>query len=131
MGHIAHLRHQFKSFMIISKCCFGEEKNISLFKIKWPLFVKPSVPFTQGFLKPNLVEIDPTVLGKKIFRLCECIFVILIIISSWNGTGPFIWKKLNPLSLYNALCHFLLKLAQWFWKRRLSTFVKIFSLGIL
>ena len=36
--------------------------------------------------------------------------------------------KLESLSPKNALCQFWLKLAQWFWRRRFSNFVNIFSL---
>ena len=37
-------------------------------------------------------------------------------------------EKLDSPSSKDALCQVLLKLAQWFWRRRFFSFVKIFSL---
>ena len=81
------------AFMIIWK---GE--IISFFIMKWSLFVKPWVPFTQGCLKPSLVEIDPMVRsGEEDFQILSMYFCHLVIISPWNRAWPFIWKNLNPL----------------------------------
>ena len=40
-------------------------KTMILFIIKWSLFEKPWVPFTQGCFVPSLVEIGPLVFEKK------------------------------------------------------------------
>ena len=100
----------------------GEKPIISFFIMKWSLFVKPWVPFTQGCLKASLVEIDPMVRsGEEDFQILSMYFCHLVIISPWNRAWPFIWKNLNPLHPRDWL-----KLAQWFW-RRFSNFVNVFS----
>ena len=73
-------------------------------KIEWSLFVKPGVPFTQGCFMPNLVEIGPMVLEKKIFTFLSMYFLLekkiftflsmyfryFVIISPCKRVGPFI-----------------------------------------
>ena len=79
MGHIAHLRNQFKSstlWLYHSVDLERRKATISIFIIKLPLFVKPWVPFTQGCLMRSLVEINPMVLTKKIFKFRQCIFAV-------------------------------------------------------
>ena len=67
MGHIAHLRKQFKSintYDYIITLIRKEKKNIvnigSLFEETW-------IPFTQGCFVPILFEIGSVVLEKRIF----------------------------------------------------------------
>ena len=43
----------------------------------------------------------------------------------------FIWTNLNPLASKDALCQVWLKLAQWFWRRRLFNFVNIFCYFVI
>ena len=65
IGHIAHLRNQFKSmntleqnFETYQNHWLGEQKTmISFLRIEWSLFVKPWAPFTQRCFLPCLVEI--------------------------------------------------------------------------
>ena len=45
---------------------------------------------------PNLVEIGPAVLDKKILNFVNLYFCYFIIISPWKRIGPFICTNLNP-----------------------------------
>ena len=49
------------------------------------------IPLTKGCFVPNLVEIGPAVLEKKIFKFRQYIFAI----SPWKRAGPFIWTNLS------------------------------------
>ena len=69
-----------------------------------PSFEHTWIPFTQEWFVPSLVEIDPVVLDKKIFKLHYWLFAISSIhflyfgiISPWIRVGPFIWTNLNFL----------------------------------
>ena len=79
---------------------------------------------------PNLVEIGPTVLEKKIFKFRQSIFAISYL--SPFGKGLALWalhlKQLESPSPKDALCKVWLKLAQWFWRRRFFNFVNAFLL---
>ena len=44
--------------------------------------------FTQVCFLPNLVEIGPVVLENKIFKLCQCIFVISLLSPHGKRRGP-------------------------------------------
>ena len=70
MGHIAHLRKQFKSINIydyIITLIKRRKKNIIIFmRIKWFFFEQNWIPFTKGWFVPNLTEIGSVVLEKKI-----------------------------------------------------------------
>ena len=71
MGHIAHLRKQFKSintYDYIITMIKGRKINIIIFmRIKWFFFEQTWIPFTQGCFEPSMVEIGPVILEKKIF----------------------------------------------------------------
>ena len=49
----------------------------------------------------SLVEIGPVILEKKILKFCqiECIFVISLLSSIWNGQNPSFDQNLNPVWL--------------------------------
>ena len=66
--------------------------------------------------------------GKNYFSILSMDIFYLIIISPWKRRWPFIWKKFESPSPKDDLCHVWLKLAQWFWRRRLLNFVNVFSL---
>ena len=89
MGHIAHLKNQFKinTFSLrydyiktlIFKFCqwiFAISLLSPLGKGHGPSFKKTWIPFTQWYFVLWLVEIGPVVL-EKIFKFCQCIFAIL------------------------------------------------------
>ena len=97
MGHIAHLRNWFKSINSFVESYDDLERRkpiIFFFVIKWSLFVKPWVPFTQRCFMPSLDEIDPMVPQKKIW-FCQCIFVILLL----SPLGKGVALHLNKLQI--------------------------------
>ena len=78
MGHIAHLRNQFKSentfqqsYGYIITLIRSMKKTIIAFPgIECSTIIKPRVLFTQGHFVPSLVEIGTVGLEKKIFIFC-------------------------------------------------------------
>ena len=82
-----------------------------------PSFEQTWIPFTQGYFVPSLVEIDPVVLEKKIFQICQCISQFRNYLSLEKGEALHLNKIESP-SPKDALCPVWLKLAQWFWRRR-------------
>ena len=66
----------------------------------------------------------PSRSGWEDFQNFVHVFSNSVIISHWKREGPFIWKKLEFPSHKHDLCQVLLKLAQWFWRRRFLKFVK-------
>ena len=102
MGHIAHLRKQFKSINTYNYIItlIKRRKNtiiIILMRIKWFFFEQNWIPFTQGCFVPSLVEIGSVVLEKKISLISTMYFHYFVIISPWKRAGPFIWTNLYPL----------------------------------
>ena len=101
MGHIAHLRKQFKSINIydISWRWLREVKKtvLTLWEFIGSSFEETWIPFTQRCFVPRLVEIGSVVLEKRILKFCQCIFRYFVIISSWKKAGPFFWTNLNPI----------------------------------
>ena len=55
-------------------------------------------------------------------------FRYFVIISNWKRVWPFIWKKTWIPITKDTLCFVWMKLAQWFWRRRILNFVNVFSL---
>ena len=78
-----------------------------------PSFEQTWITTTQLCFVPSVVEIDPVVLKKKIFKVFKYNFNIFAIISTWKRVWPFIWTSLN-----HVLCQVWLKLGQWFLRRR-------------
>ena len=99
MGHIAHLRKQFKSLnkYVYIITLIQRRKKKTLWEFIGSSFEQTWIPFNQGCFVPSLVEIDWVVLEKKILKFRQCIFTICVIISSWKRAGPFIWTNWNPL----------------------------------
>ena len=68
MGHIAHLRKQFKSIntygYIITLNKRRKNPSLSLWELNGSSFEQTWIPFTQGCFVPSLVEIGPVVLKK-------------------------------------------------------------------
>ena len=78
MGHITHLRKQFKSINTYDYHYVGceKKKNIIYFiRIEWFFIWQTWISFTQGSFVPILVEIGLAVL-EKIFKFYQCIFAI-------------------------------------------------------
>ena len=76
MGHIAHLRKQFKSintYDYIITLIKRRKKNMINFMIIYCFFIWI---LTQGCFVPKLVEIGSVVLEKRFFWFRQCIFAI-------------------------------------------------------
>ena len=92
MGHIAHLRKQFKSINTYDYIITIKRKNHLLL---YENLIFLHLNLHPGMHCASLIEISPAVL-EKIFKFCLCIFAF-VIISPWKKVGPFIWTHLNPL----------------------------------
>ena len=53
--------------------------TISPWKRAWPFIWTNMISITQRCFVSSLVEIDPVVLKKQIFKVCQCIFVISLL----------------------------------------------------
>ena len=81
MGHIAHLRKQFKPVNTYNYHNTNLKKHYLLNGNRMGLHLQTLNSFTQGYFVPNLVEIGQVVLKKKILKLKilkfrRCIFAI-------------------------------------------------------
>ena len=120
MGHIAHLRKQ--THFIIVMLIKRRKKN-QLWKLNCSSFKQTWIPFTKGCFLPNLVEIGPAVLEKKIFKFRQCILTI-----SWSsplGKGLGLsfeqtWFLITQWGIVPSL-----KLAEGFWRRGFLNFAII------
>ena len=96
MGHIAHLRKQFKS--IIITLIKRRKKNIINFMRIYFLFFWRNL----NSLHPRMLyaEIDWNWLrgsGEEDFLISSMYFRYFVIISAWKRVGSFIWTNLHPL----------------------------------
>ena len=87
-------------------------------------FEQTWIPFTQGCFVPCWVEIGQVVL-EKIFKFRQCISLYHNYVPLEKGGAL---NKLESPLPKDALCQVWLKLAQWFWRKRLWNFVNVFSL---
>ena len=115
MGHIAHLRKQFKS---LYHNVDSENKEKTLWEFIGSSFEQTWIPFTQGCFVPRLVEIGPVVLEKKILKFRKCVFSLFRNYLPLEKGWALHLNKLESPSPKDALCQVWLKLAQWFWRRR-------------
>ena len=58
-----------------------------------PSFEQTWSPYTRGYFVPNLVEIGPVVLDRKIFKSYQFIFIISRFCPLWEGRSPLFKKK--------------------------------------
>ena len=75
---------------------------------------------------PRLVEIGSVVLKKKFFKISSMYFSLFCNDLPLEKGGGLNLNKLESPSPKYALCQVWLKLAQWFWKKKI--FVNVFSL---
>ena len=106
MGHIAHMRNQFKSIntfvqsnaYIITLICRGKNDHL-LFITEWSLFVKHWVPFIKGCFVPSFVEIGSVVLKKIfVFKFRQFIFAISWLSPFGKGRDPSFEQTWIPFS---------------------------------
>ena len=95
MGNITHLRNHFKS---INTLVQSYDYMIWRGKTQSSPFW---VPFTQGCFMPGLVEIDPMVLDKKIFRFRQWILLFRNYLPLEKGVALYItnFNSLHPRML--------------------------------
>jgi hypothetical protein len=65
-----------------------------------------------------LIDFGLLVLEKKISQNFQFILTLCYYLPLERGNPPFFKNKIEPLSPKNDLCQVWLKLAQWFWRRR-------------
>ena len=80
-------------------------------------FEQTWIYFTQGYFVPSLVEICPVVLEKKIFKLRQYIFTLWLLSPLGKRHDPSFEKTWIPFT-QGWFVPSLLKLFQWFWRRR-------------
>ena len=90
--------------------------------ILYPLGEGCSPPFQQNWINtqecflPSLVETDPVVLKRKIFKVFDIILILLLLFPLGKGWGPSFEKKKKKkhesTTPKDALCHVSLKLTQ-------------------
>mgnify|MGYP003690728853 CR=1 FL=1 len=91
---------------------------ISCWKGRGPSFERTWIPFTEGCIVPSLFEIGTVVLEEKFFLFNLVNVLLLLNYYLPLGLGPSFNQTWNLITR-NALCQVYLKLAKWFWSRRL------------
>ena len=81
-----------------------------------PSFEQTQISFTQRYFVPSLVEINPVVLEKKIFKAVK-LFILFPNYLPFERGASLIWTNLNALHP-GILLPFWLKMAHWFRRRR-------------
>ena len=117
MGHIAHLRKQFKSIntydYIITLIMRRKQNIFNFMRINWIFIWRNLNPLHRRSFVPSLVDFWPCGSGVEDFWILSMYFCYFVIISPWKRAGALICS-----SPKDALCQVWLKLAQWFWRRR-------------
>ena len=102
--------------MIIIRLIKRRKKQLfTLWEFNGSSFEQTWIPFTQGCIVPNLVEIGKVVLEKNIFKFRQCNFAIWLFSPLGNGMELQLYN-LESFSPKDALFKDWLKLAQWFFK---------------
>ena len=76
-------------------------------RISWSLFVLTWIPYTQGCLVPNKIEIGPVNLTKKIFKNFVTVFSLIRYYLPLEKTGSSIWS--TCLEFYKNAISFILR----------------------
>ena len=101
MGHIAHLRKQFKSINTndyIITLIKRRKKNIINFIINYCFFIWRNLnPPHPRMLCAKIGWNWLIGSGEENFLIMSMYFRYFVIISLWKRAGPFIWTNLNPL----------------------------------
>ena len=124
MGHIAHLRKQFKSINTY-------DYIIMLIKRRKKIHVMITYCFfnwilTPGCFVPKLVEIGSVVLEKRFFFISSMYFRQFCNNLPLEIGWVLHLNKLGSPSPKDALWQVWLKLAQWFWRRRFFNLINVF-----
>ena len=134
MGHIAHLKNQFKinTFSLrydyiktlIFKFCqwiFAISLLSPLGKGHGPSFKKTWIPFTQWYFVLWLVEIGPVVL-EKILNFFKVFLLFHNYIPLKKGQGTLFVQTRIPFT-EDTLCQVWLKLVQWLFLNFINVFL--------
>ena len=128
MGHIAHMRKQFKS---INTRWLREEKKTLLTLgefIAGSSFEQTWIPFTQDALCQVWLKLAQWFWRRRFFNFFNVFSLFRNYLPLEKGGGLHL-NKLESHSPKDALCQVWLKLAQWFWRRRFLNFVNVFELS--
>ena len=128
MGHIAHLRKQFKSInRHISYRWLKEEKNIN-FSIIYCFFIWRNLnPPHSRMLCAKIGWNWLSGSEKEFFNFVNAFSLFYNYLPLEKG-GALHLNKIESPSLKDALWQVWLKLAQWFWRGTFLHFVNVFSL---
>ena len=101
MGHIAHLRKQFKSIntydYIIMFIMRRKKTIITFMRIYWFFIWKNLNPLCPRMLCAKFGWNWPSGSREEDFLISSMYFRYFVIIPNWKRAGPFIWTNLNPL----------------------------------
>ena len=116
MGHIAHLRKQFK-WLWLYHYVDQEKKNplSTVWELNGSSFEQTWIPSSKDALCQVWLKLVQW-FWKRRFLNSSVYFHYFAIISLGQGWGPS-FDKIESPSSNNALCKVRLKLAQWFWRR--------------
>ena len=131
MGHIAHLRKQFKSintYEYIITLIKRRKKIINFMRIYFFFIWRNLNPFHPRMLCAEIGWNWLSGSGEEDFLISSMYFRYFVIISPWNRLGALHLNKHISPSSKDALCQVWLKLNQWFWRRRFLNFINVFSL---
>ena len=112
MGHIAHLRKQFKSINTYDNIItlFNKRRknqSFTLWEFNCSSFEQTWIPFIQECIVPSLVGISSVFLEKKIFKFVN-VFSLFHYILPWKKGLALHLNKLESSSPKDALCQVLL-----------------------
>ena len=102
MGHIAHLRKQFKSLNTYDYIITLIKRRINIINFMkiYRFFIWTNLnPLHQRMLCAKFGWNWPSGSGEEDFLISSMYmyFRYFVIISPWKRVGPFIWTNLNPL----------------------------------
>ena len=127
MGHIAHLRKQFKSIntydYIITLIKRRKNNIFNFMKIYWKL----ESPSPKDALCQDWLKLAQWFWRRRFLSFVNVFSLFRNYLPLEKG-GALHLNKLESPSPKDALCQVWLKLAQWFWRRGLFNFVNVFSL---
>ena len=122
MGHIAHLRKQFKSIntydYIITLIKRRKKNIIKLMRINCFFIWRNMNPLQPRMLCAKFGWNWPSGFGEEVFLISSVYFSLFRNYLPLEKGRALHFNKLESPSPKNALCQVWLKLAQWFWRRR-------------
>ena len=127
MGHIAHLRKQFKS---INTRWLREEKKTLLILgefIAGSSFEQTWIPFTQDALCQVWLKLAQWFWRRRFFNFVNVISRFRNYLPFEKG-GALHLNKLESPSPMDAFCQVWLKFVQWFWRRRFFQYFNVCSI---